>query len=90
VLIIHDVDDYSAWKSIFDGAAGIRRAAGERSYQVLRHEDDPLKVVHFSTWTSLDDARAFFESDELVAIRARAGVQAPEFRYLEELDRGTL
>ncbi len=36
VLIIHEVADYAAWKKVFDGAAGIRREAGERSYQVLR------------------------------------------------------
>jgi hypothetical protein len=35
-------------------------------------------------------ARAFFESDELVEIRKRAGVKAPEFIYLEELERGVL
>ena len=41
VLIIHDVADYPAWKDVFDAAAGIRRAAGERSYRVLRDADRP-------------------------------------------------
>ena len=52
VLIIHEVADYAAWKLVFDRAAGIRHAAGERSYQVLRYESDPNKIVHFSVWTS--------------------------------------
>jgi quinol monooxygenase YgiN len=90
VLIIHEVADYAAWKQIFDQAAGIRRAAGERAYQVLRVADEPNRVVHFSDWTSIADARAFFESPELVEIRARAGVRAPEFIYLERLEQGTL
>jgi len=59
VLIIHEV-------------AGIRREAGERSYQVLRYENDPNRIVHFSTRTSIADARAFFESPRLIEIRARA------------------
>ena len=90
VLILHEVADYPAWKKIFDDAAGIRKAAGERSYQVLCDEKDPRQVVHFSTWTSLDDARKFFESPELVEIRKNAGVKAPEFRYLHSVESGTL
>lgn len=90
VLIIHHVADYEAWKKIFDGAAGIRKEAGERSYQVLRYEHDSRKIVHFSTWTSLAAARAFFESPRLVAIRKEAGVHAPEFIYLEQLESGVL
>lgn len=90
VLIIHEVADYAAWKLVFDGAAGIRREAGERSYQVLRYEGDGNRIVHFSRWTSLEAARAFFESPRLVRIREEAGVKAPEFRYLEELEAGEL
>ncbi|MEN9676114.1 MAG: hypothetical protein RIS76_2010 [Verrucomicrobiota bacterium] len=90
VLIVHEVQHYDSWKRIFDDAAGIRRAAGERSYQVLRSATDPNRIVHFSVWTSLEDARRFFESPELVALRAKAGVKSPEFNYLEQIEAGRL
>jgi quinol monooxygenase YgiN len=90
VLIIHEVEDYAAWKTVFDDAATIRKQAGERSYQVLNYENEPNKIVHFSAWTSTRDARAFFESPELVEIRKQAGVKAPEFIYLEQLESGIL
>ncbi len=90
VLIIHDVADYPAWKTVFDNAADIRREAGERSYQVLKFDSDPNRIVHFSTWTSHDDARRFFESPRLVEIRRMAGVKAPEFIDLDELEAGVL
>ncbi len=90
VLIIHEVADYPAWKKVFDSAAGIRKDAGERSYQVLKYQDDPNKIVHFSTWTSIDDARCFFESPRLVKIRAEAGVKSPEFIYLDQIESGHL
>jgi heme-degrading monooxygenase HmoA len=90
VLIIHAVKDYPAWKQIFDQAAGIRKAAGEQSYQVLRYQSDSNKIVHFSKWQSLEQARGFFESLELVEIRLQAGVEAPEFIYLNELEAGML
>ena len=90
VLIIHEVADYPAWKKVFDGAADIRREAGERSYQVLKYASDANRIVHFSVWTSHADARAFFESPRLVQIRAEAGVKAPDFIYLDEIEAGTL
>jgi heme-degrading monooxygenase HmoA len=90
VLIIHEVEDYPAWKAIFDGAADLRRAAGELSFQVLCEEAHANRVVHFSRWRDLASARAFFESDDLVEIRRQAGVRQPRFLYLEELDSGEL
>ncbi|MDP3859650.1 MAG: antibiotic biosynthesis monooxygenase [Stagnimonas sp.] len=90
VLIIHAVKDYTAWKQVFDAAASMRKAAGEQCYTVLRNENDPNKIIHFSRWDSIANARAFFESPRLVEIRRVAGVEAPEFHYLHELERGNL
>jgi quinol monooxygenase YgiN len=90
VLIIHAVKDYAAWKHIFDNAASIRKEAGERSYQLLRYEHNPNKVVHFSRWESIEKAKAFFESPRLVAIREQAGVEAPEFIYLQQIEAAEL
>lgn len=90
VLIIHEVEDYTAWKNIFNEAATIRKNAGEISYQILKYPEEPNKIVHFSNWSSIDNAKAFFESPELVKIRKEAGVKAPEFIYLEQLESGVL
>jgi heme-degrading monooxygenase HmoA len=90
VLIIHEVESYPAWKAIFDHAAAIRKSAGEISYRLLRYDDDANNIVHFSEWSSLENARRFFESPELVEIRRRAGVKAPAFIYLQEIESGVL
>ncbi len=90
VLIIHEVVNYPAWKQIFDNAADIRKQAGEISYQVLRYENDGNKIVHFSAWTSIAAAKRFFESPQLVQIRAEAGVKSPDFIYLEQIESGIL
>lgn len=90
VLIIHEVEDYEAWKIIFDNAALLRKSAGEQSYQVLKYEKDPNKIVHFSKWSSIANAKIFFESPALIDIRKQAGVKAPEFIYLDELTNGVL
>ena len=90
VLIIHEVADYPAWKKIFDEAAGMRKAAGEIRFQLLSYDTDKNNIVHFSQWSSLDNARRFFESPEVADIRRKAGVKAPEFIYLQEIERGVL
>ncbi|MBL8072482.1 MAG: antibiotic biosynthesis monooxygenase [Nitrospira sp.] len=90
VLIIHEVEAYPAWKAVFDGAADLRKRAGEISYQLLRYDQDANSIVHFSAWSSLENARRFFESPELVELRRAAGVKAPDFLYLEEIERGVL
>ncbi len=90
VLIIHEVEEYPAWKKIFDGAAAIRKEAGELSYQVLSYQNNSNKIVHFSLWSSIDKAKSFFESPRLVKIREEAGVKAPEFIYLNEIESGIL
>ena len=90
VLIIHEVADYLAWKKVFDNASKIRKEAGEISFQVLKYEKESNKIVHFSKWTTIEDAKIFFESPKLVQIRKEAGVKSPEFIYLNELDSGTL
>ena len=90
VLIIHEVADYAAWKKVFDEAAGIRKQAGEISFQLLKYDTDANQIVHFSEWSSLQIARNFFESEKLVEIRKKAGVKAPNFIYLEQIEQGLL
>jgi len=90
VLIVHEVDDYDAWKSAFDRAADLRRRAGEIRFDLLRFDDDANRIVHLSEWTSLDAARQFFQSEEVAEIRRRAGVHEPQFCYLERLESGIL
>lgn len=90
VLIIHKVEAYPAWKRVFDEASDMRKNAGELNYQLLRYDEDKNHIVHFSEWTSLDNARYFFESFELVEIRNRAGVKAPHFIYLQQIESAVL
>lgn len=89
VVVIHEVEDYSRWKAAFDDAADLRRIGGEVDFEVLQAADDAALVVHVATWTSLDDARRFFESDEIALVRTAAGVRAPTFLYLRRRDHGT-
>jgi quinol monooxygenase YgiN len=82
IIVTHRVRDYDRWKEQFDAAHDLRVAAGETTFEVLREEHDPNLVVHLAQWSSIAEARAFFESEEVRAIRERAGVLSPTFQYL--------
>ncbi len=90
VLIIHEVENYAAWKDIFDQATDIRKNAGEVHYQLLHEDGNPEQIVHFSQWHSLEEAREFFESPALRALRIQAGVKTHEFIYLNQIEHGIL
>lgn len=84
--MVQEVAAYRAWREVYDQAIDMRRRAGEKSYRLLRYESDEQHVVHFSEWTSLEAARAFFESPELEEMRLKAGVASPEFIYLHQFE----
>jgi hypothetical protein len=88
VIVVHRVAAYQAWKKVFDAAASIRYAGGERDYQVLTSTEDSNLVVHTATWITTRAAKDFFESEELVRIRVEAGVEAPQFFYLDLVESG--
>lgn len=65
----------------------IRQPAGEIEYWLVAYQGEPLKIVHFSRWTSHVAARAFFEAPELVEIRPCCWCSCPRF-HLSERYRG--
>lgn len=89
MFVRHSVQDYEAWKSVFDSVADLRRRSGEKSYQILRQENDSKELVALFEWDSLENARKYAASPELKEGMQRAGVTGkPEILFLEEAARG--
>jgi len=87
------VKDYARWKSDFDreDTIAIRKAGGEKSYQIFRTIDDPNTLVLLCEWDSLDNLQKYAQSEELRELMQWAGVADPGEAYvLEELDRGSV
>jgi heme-degrading monooxygenase HmoA len=90
-VVHHKVKDYAAWKKGFDGASGIRRAGGEKSWQIFHPAGDPNDLTLLFEWDSLENAHAYFASPELrQAMKAAGVIGAPDISFLEEVDQGTL
>jgi len=85
------VEDYAKWKSEFDGVAAMRKAGGEKSYQIFRTVDDPNTLVLLCEWDSLDKLQKYNRSEELREAMQKAGVVDPGNIYeLEELEKGSI
>ena len=59
--IAHDVPDYDAWKSMFDGDPLGRAAGGVAGHRVARASDDPKHVVIDLDFADAAAAEAFAE-----------------------------
>ena len=91
LMIRHKVKNYEAWKEEFDNFADFRKTNGEKSYMIMRSEDDAENLHLFFEWDTHENAQKFLRSAELKQAMQKAGVaEAPEIRFLNEAGRGKL
>lgn len=81
------VEDFDQWKTNFDENDSYRTEHGQEGFQVFQSLEDPNEVVVLFEWDEAENARALFESDEMRARLADAGVQdQPELSFFEKID----
>jgi len=92
VLVVrHKVEDYAKWKTAFDEGIAMRKAGGEKSYQIFHTNDDSNDLVLLFEWDNLDNARKFMQSEELREVMQRAGVSKEvDISFLEEVEKGSV
>jgi quinol monooxygenase YgiN len=85
LLVHHKVQDYSAWRKMFDGDAQRRKESGSTGFQILKSAGDPNDLTVIMDWSSVDAAKAFATSDALKEAMKNAGViSQPEVTFLVE------
>jgi len=92
-LAIHKAVDYDAWKSSFDSDESIaaRKAAGEKSYMLLRTVDEPNKFALLNEWEDIERLREFMQSEKLQKLQAVAGVVGqPAIFIFGEVEKGSI
>jgi heme-degrading monooxygenase HmoA len=91
-LVRHDVADFDAWKTVYDGFALVQAEHGVRAHQVLRSIENPNHVIVTHTFESRETARDFFATAELKEGMSKAGVNADsvEISYFDEVGGGSL
>ena len=76
------VQDYSTWRTGYDGREQSRASAGITNGKVYRRVEDPNDVVILSDVADVAKARSFLGSDDLKAAMQKNGVQgSPTVRF---------
>jgi quinol monooxygenase YgiN len=85
LIVHHKVQNYSAWRKVFDDHDKARREFGSTGYQVFQSASDPNDITAITNWPSVDAAKAFATSDSLKDAMKNAGViSQPEVMFLVE------
>jgi len=75
ILVHFEVDDYDAWKSLFDEDPAGRVEAGATSYRVFRAVDNPNEAFIRVTFPTVDQAKAFREKLFDSGVMERGGMR---------------
>ena len=85
LIVHHKVQDYAAWRKVFDNDATSRREFGSTGAQVFTSTSDPNDVTAIMDWPSVDAAKAFATSASLKEAMKNAGViSQPDVMFLVE------
>jgi uncharacterized protein (DUF1330 family) len=83
-LVLHRVEDFDAWRQVYDSVAGLQKSGGVVAESVHRMVEDRDTVLVVHEFDTLDHARAFFADPQLRAAMHRGGVIGePRIEFFE-------
>lgn len=74
MTVQHNVDDYEAWRKVFDSGLQIRRDAGELQFWIATTPGPPISVLAIFEWDSAEAALAFVNDPLVRGAMQSAGV----------------
>ncbi len=74
MFVRHTVNDYAAWRNVYDEFTPTRENMGVKGHAVYQAVDNPNGITVWHDFDSLEAAQAFRNSSELRDAMARAGV----------------
>ena len=73
-IVRHPVEDYDAWRAVYETVEPLRVQYGCTAKSVWRDPTNPNDVTVLHFWPSVEQAQGFAESPELGTAMQRAGV----------------
>jgi hypothetical protein len=85
LLVRHQVEDYAAWRSVYDSLDGLRKEHGCTGDEVMVDPADKQDVFIIHRFPTLEQAQSFAGSNELREGMSQAGVKsAPRIEFAAE------
>jgi hypothetical protein len=83
MIIHHRVQNYEAWRPVYDAHETARNSAGLTNGRVFRSTDDPDDLVVLFDMADRKKAEAFAASEDLKTAMQRSGVQGrPDVQFI--------
>ncbi len=87
VIMFHPVEDYDAWRVVYDEGDDLRQKNGIVGHAVNQELGKPNEVIIYDQANDLASLRAFVDSAELRGAMQRAGVTSPpEIHFVQSVD----
>ena len=84
-IVKHQVNDYAAWRSVYEEVQPLRDSFGATDARVFQDPDDKNSVTVLHTFPSAEKAEGFASSPDLKSAMGRAGVAgAPRVEIVVE------
>ena len=85
LLVRHQVEDYAAWRSVYDSLDGLRKEHGCTGDEVMVDPADKQDVFIIHRFPTIEQAQSFAGSNELREGMSQAGVKsAPRIEFAAE------
>ena len=75
LVVRHEVEDYAAWRSVYESVDGLRKEHGCTDAEVLVDPTNKEDVFILHRFPTLEQAQGFAGSNELREAMGRAGVK---------------
>ena len=87
MFVKHQVKDFNAWKSVYDGLGEVRKQKGVTAASVHRDPQNKNTLIITHQFKDLKSATDFANSTELKSALERSGVNGkPEIWFSEDLE----
>lgn len=85
LFVHHKVQDYTAWRKVFDDLTAMRTGYGCTGHKVFRSPNDPNEITILTEWKNVDQAKNYATSPDLKEGMKNAGViSQPDVMFLAE------
>jgi hypothetical protein len=88
-IIEHKVNDYNAWKQVYDRTGEVKRRYGWKRYRIFQVAQERTHLIVMDQFERADQAQAYLDSDFLKdALKQMGVVGTPTMLLLEGLEEG--
>jgi heme-degrading monooxygenase HmoA len=87
LIVQINVGNYDKWKSVYDERSAIRKENGSKEARVFRDSEDHNEVVILYDWDKIENAKKFFESEDVQKALQKSGGKIMDISYLDEVEK---